>query len=90
MRGIATFCNGQPLEPSDYKHVAHGLIFLKYISYSCRRRNRLEHRPWFTPNEYEQLYKATRANETNPKKSRFKWHAEKLHDIVLLVSGGPI
>ena len=49
-------------------------------------QSKIEHRPWFTPNEYKLLYEATRRNAAKPKNSRFRWHAEQLHDFVLLMS----
>lgn len=51
-----------------------------------RRQSKVEHRPWFTPNEYKQLYKATRRNAENPKNPRYTWHAEQLHDFVLFMA----
>ncbi|MCG8509988.1 MAG: hypothetical protein MI741_12245, partial [Rhodospirillales bacterium] len=51
-----------------------------------RRQSKVEHRPWFTPNEYKQLYTATRANAADPKNKQFKWHAEQLHDFVLFMA----
>ena len=51
-----------------------------------RRQSKVEHRPWFTPKEYKQLYEATRKNAANPKKERYRWHAEQLHDFVLLMA----
>lgn len=51
-----------------------------------RRQSKVEHRPWFTPNEYKLLYEATRRNAANPKNPRFKWHAEQLHDFVLFMA----
>jgi len=56
------------------------------LSDPYRRQSKVEHRPWFTPNEYKQLYKATRKNAANPKHPRFKWHAEQLHDFVLFMA----
>ena len=56
------------------------------LSDPYRRQSKVEHRPWFTPNEYKQLYEATRRNAANPKNPRFKWHAEQLHDFVLLMA----
>jgi hypothetical protein len=32
------------------------------LSDPYRRQSKIEHRPWFTPNEYKQLYEATRRN----------------------------
>lgn len=56
------------------------------LSDPYRRQSKIEHRPWFTPNEYKQLYEATRRNAANPKNGRFKWHAEQLHDFPKLSS----
>ena len=56
------------------------------LSDPYRRQSKVEHRPWFTPNEYKQLYEATRRNAADPKNKRFKWHAEQLHDFVLLMA----
>lgn len=56
------------------------------LSDPYRRESKIEHRPWFTPNEYKLLYEATRRNAANPQNSRFKWHAEQLYDFVLLMS----
>ena len=65
----------------------HGwLENLPDLSDPYRRQSKVEHRPWFTPNEYKQLYQATRANADNPKTKRFKWHAEQLHDFVLFMA----
>lgn len=44
-----------------------------------------EPRPWFTPEEYEKLCLATRRNAENPKRRRFRWHAEQLHDFVVFM-----
>ena len=47
----------------------HG--WLEYIpdhSDPHRRRSKVEHRPWFTPNEYKQLYEATRRNARQSEK----------------------
>lgn len=65
----------------------HGwLDNLPDLSDPYRRRSKVEHRPWFTPNEYKQLYTATRKNASEPKSSRYKWHAEQLHDYVLFMA----
>lgn len=65
----------------------HGwLEYIPDLSDPYRRQSKVEHRPWFTPNEYKQLYEATRKNAADPKNKRFKWHAEQLHDFVLLMA----
>lgn len=65
----------------------HGwLEYLPNLSDPYRRQSKIEHRPWFTPNEYKQLYEAARRNAAHPKNKRFKWHAEQLHDFVLFMA----
>lgn len=56
------------------------------LSDPYRRQTKIEHRPWFTPNEYKQLYEATRKNAAKPKSPRYTWHAEQLHDYVLFMA----
>ncbi|MCE8511045.1 site-specific integrase [Ruegeria pomeroyi] len=56
------------------------------LSDPYRRQSKIEHRPWFTPKEYKQLYEATRRNAANPKSKRFEWHAQQLHDFVLFMA----
>jgi len=65
----------------------HGwLEYIPDLSDPYRRQSRVEHRAWFTPKEYEQHYEATRQNVARPKNKRFKWHAEQLHDFVLIIA----
>ena len=56
------------------------------LSDPYRRHSKVEHRPWFTPNEYKQLYEATRRNAANPKSKLYAWYAEQLHDYVLFMA----
>ncbi len=44
------------------------------------------HRAWFSPEEYEALYKATGARAKNPKKERWRTACENLHDLVLFMA----
>lgn len=65
----------------------HGWIeHLPDLSDPYRRQSKIEHRPWFTPKEYKQLYEATRENAANPKNPRYQWYAEQLHDFVLFMA----
>ncbi len=65
----------------------HGYIQqVPNLSDPYRRNTKVGHRPWFTPNEYKQLYKATRENAANPKSPRYAWYAEQLHDFVLFMA----
>src|SRR5260370_13251871 len=43
----------------------------------------MSQRAWFPPEEYKQLYKATRTRAQEPKRRGFKWETEQLHDYVL-------
>lgn len=49
-----------------------------YLSQTKRGR-----RPWFSPDEYEQLYKATRRRIAEGKRPGWKSHYEDMHDYVL-------
>ena len=65
----------------------HGwLEHLPNLSDPYRRQTKVQHRPWFTPKEYKQLYEATRENAKNPQRESLRWYAEQLHDFVLLAS----
>lgn len=50
-----------------------------------RASNKISHRGWFSPEEYKQLYTATRERAKNPKTKRWKWQSEQLHDYVLFM-----
>lgn len=65
----------------------HNMIeYVPDLSDPYRRQSKVNHRPWFTPKEYKQLYEATRKNAHNPKQPRFKWYAQQLHDFVLFMA----
>src|ERR1700744_354476 len=62
----------------------HGWIdHLPDLSAPYRASAKISHRAWFSPEEYKQLYEATRRRVQNPKQPRFRWEAEQLHDYVL-------
>lgn len=66
--------------------IRHGwLQHLPDLSPPYKTQGKLEHRPWFSPKEYKQLYSATRKNAQNPPRKRDKRHAEDLHDFVLFM-----
>jgi integrase len=63
----------------------HGWIeHLPDMSAPYRASAKISHRGWFSPEEYKQLYEATRKRAQHPKQPRFRWEAEQLHDYVLL------
>lgn len=56
------------------------------LSPPYKSSGKISHRAWFSPTEYRQLYEATRARAQSPKKQRWKWVSEQLHDYVLFMA----
>ena len=66
--------------------VRHGwLTHLPDLSPPYRTQGKIVHRPWFSPDEYKQLYAATREN-SKAAFERDRWAAEQLHDYVLFMA----
>ncbi len=67
--------------------VRHGwLSHVPDISSPYRASSKVEHRPWFSPAEYKQLYKATGAYAKEPFHEHYRWNAEQVHDYVLFMA----
>ncbi len=65
----------------------HGwLQSLPDLSQPYKTSTKISHRAWFSPEEYKQLYEATRRRAKNPKRARYKWQSEQLHDYVLFMA----
>jgi integrase len=65
----------------------HGwLEHLPDLSEPYRASSKISHRAWFSPEEYKQLYEATRRRANNPKRERYAWESEQLHDYVLFMA----
>ena len=65
----------------------HGwLQYLPDLSEPYRSSGKISHRAWFSPEEYRTLYTATRERARNPKRDRYKWQSEQLHDYVLFMA----
>ena len=65
----------------------HGwLDRLPDLSEPYRASAKISHRAWFSPDEYKQLYEATRKRARNPLNARYKWESEQLHDYVLFMA----
>ncbi len=47
---------------------------------------KIEHRAWFSLDEYTKLYTATRKRKKNPPKPRWSWECAQLHDLVLFMA----
>tara|TARA_R110002072_G_scaffold211424_1_gene368946 strand:+ start:360 stop:1508 length:1149 start_codon:yes stop_codon:yes gene_type:complete len=65
----------------------HGwLQYLPDMSQPYKSSGKISHRAWFSPEEYKKLYEATRRRALKPKRSRYKWESEQLHDFVLFMA----
>lgn len=67
---------------------AEGKEWIDYvpsISSELLRKTKTNRRAWFSREEYEQLYKATRRRITEGKRSGYKSHYEDQHDYVLFM-----
>jgi hypothetical protein len=65
----------------------HGWIkFVPDLSTPYMTQGKRGRRAWFSPEEYEQLYKATRRRITEGKRPGWKTHYEDMHDFVLFMA----
>ena len=92
---------GEPLRPSR-STLQQELVVLRQVLKTANRRGwlpylpdlsapyktsgKISHRAWFSPEEYKQLYAATRARAKNPKNARWKTACENMHDYVLFMA----
>jgi hypothetical protein len=60
-----------------------GIAALPDLSPPFKASRKIEVRPWFSPEEYKILYKATAAHARDTKRAEDRWYAEQLHDLVL-------
>jgi integrase len=56
------------------------------LSEPYRTSEKISHRAWFSPEEYKQLYEATRRRVEHPPKLRWKSSCEQAHDYVLFMA----
>ncbi len=67
--------------------IRHGwLQHLPDLSMPYKTSGKLEHRAWFSPDEYRKLYEATRRRAQQAKGRRWQWNCEQLHDFVLFMA----
>lgn len=94
--------NGYRGKPPARNTIAHEMIALRQVLKTAHRHGWLEyvpdfsppyktsgkvtHRAWFSPQEYRQLYQATRERAKNPKSKQWQWECEQLHDYVLFMA----
>lgn len=56
------------------------------LSAPYKTSGQIGHRAWFSPEEYKQLYTATRERAKNPRKTRWREACERMHDYVLFMA----
>jgi integrase len=67
--------------------VMHGwLPYAPSLKEPYRKSGKVVHRAWFSPDEYKQLYTATRERGQTAGRKNHKEHAEDLHDLVLFMA----
>jgi integrase len=67
--------------------LSHGwLTHLPNLAAPYRAQTKVSHRAWFGPDEYRELYEATRRRARSPKHPAFRWNAEQVHDYVLFMA----
>lgn len=62
------------------------LPVLPDLSAPYKASGKISHRAWFSPDEYKQLYQATRARAKSPPNPRWRKECEQLHDYVLFMA----
>jgi integrase len=62
------------------------LSHLHDFSPPYKTQGKVSHRPWFSPDEYKQLYTATRQYAHDLQGKRHQWNAEQVHDYVLFMA----
>ncbi len=66
--------------------IRHGwLTYLPDLSPPYKTQGKVVHRPWFSPEEYRQLYTASREWARNPPQPQYRWNAEQMHDYILFM-----
>jgi len=64
----------------------HGWISaVPNLSAPYKTSGKITHRAWFSPEEYKQLYTATRDRVDNPRRKKFQEDYKDLHDYVLFM-----
>lgn len=70
----------------DWAHDQGWLDRLPSLKERYRHSTKISHRAWFSPEEYKQLYEATRRRAKKPRRVRYAWESEQLHDFVLFMA----
>ncbi|WP_370334465.1 tyrosine-type recombinase/integrase [Parvularcula marina] len=70
------------------KHAVYNgwLAFVPDLSNRYTRKTKIVRRAWFSPEEYKQLYTATRNRARESVGKRWEWETAQLHDLVLFMA----
>ncbi len=79
----------------------HEIVLIRHVLKTAKRRGwitalpdmsvpykasgKVSHRAWFSPEEYKQLYEATRKRAAEPLNNRWKKECENFHDYILFM-----
>jgi len=67
--------------------IRHGwLEHLPDLTPPYKAQSKIAHRPWFSPEQYKQLYEAARAYAREPFHAHYKWNAEQVYDFILFMA----
>jgi integrase len=62
------------------------LEYVPDLSPPYKASGKITHRAWFSPEEYQQLYEATRRRAQKPLNNRHRWTCEQMHDYILFMA----
>jgi integrase len=93
--------DGNPKPPARTT-IHHEIIALRHVLKTCKRKRwlkavpdlsapykasgKIAHRAWFSVEEYQRLYRATRKRAKHPPHPKWKWECEQFHDYVLFMA----
>jgi integrase len=60
--------------------------YLPDLSEPYKIGGKIDHRAWFSAEEYKKLYEATRKRAQKPRRKNHKWACEQVHDYVLFMA----
>jgi len=94
--------NGKSGKPPSRSTLHQEIVTLRQVLKTALRHNwldslpdmstpykttgKLEHRPWFSPEEYKKLYTTTRKRCQNIRSKHHRWANEQLHDLILFLA----
>jgi integrase len=60
--------------------------YIPDLSPPYKASGKITHRAWFSPEEYQRLYEATRRRAHKPLNNRHRWACEQMHDYILFMA----